>query len=287
MLYILLSVCCSVIVSVMLKLARRYHVDMLQAITWNYSVAIVLTWVIFRPHWVSLQAAPFANYAALGILLPSLFVILARSVRHTGIVRTDIAQRLSLFIPIVAAYWIFGDQPGLLKIIGIVIGFVAIFCSIPWGKSGGGSKSGVRPWLYLLIIFVGMGFIDILFKNVAAYKAIPYTTSLFIVFVLAFIGSFFLLAIKIARGHTKFSFPHILIGWSLGIANFGNILFYIKAHQALAKQPCTVFSAMNMGVIVLGTLIGLFVFKEKLSTLNKVGVFLALVSIIVITYSSY
>lgn len=132
-----------------------------------------------------------------------------------------------------------------------------------------------------------MGFIDILFKNVAAYKAIPYTTSLFIVFVLAFIGSFFLLAIKIARGHTKFSFPHILIGWSLGIANFGNILFYIKAHQALAKQPCTVFSAMNMGVIVLGTLIGLFVFKEKLSTLNKVGVFLALVSIIVITYSSY
>ncbi|MDB5158202.1 MAG: EamA-like transporter family protein [Mucilaginibacter sp.] len=286
MLYVLLSVCCSVIVSVMLKLARRYHVDMLQAITWNYSVAIVLTWVIFRPHWVSLQAAPFANYAALGILLPSLFVILARSVRLTGIVRTDIAQRLSLFIPIIAAYWIFGDQPGLLKITGIFIGFAAIFCSIPWGKSGG-SKSGFGAWLYLIIIFVGMGFIDILFKNVAAYKTIPYTTSLFIVFILAFIGSFILLAIKIASGKTKFSFPHILIGWSLGIANFGNILFYIKAHRALAKQPSTVFSAMNMGVIVLGTLIGLFVFKEKLSTLNKVGVFLALVSIVVITYSSY
>ena len=31
MIYILLSICCSIIVSVMLKLAKRYHIDVYQA----------------------------------------------------------------------------------------------------------------------------------------------------------------------------------------------------------------------------------------------------------------
>ncbi|MES2379388.1 MAG: EamA/RhaT family transporter [Bacteroidota bacterium] len=271
----------------MLKLAKRYHVDVLQAITWNYSTAILLTWLIYKPHFanLNLQAVPVYNFAALGILLPILFVVLATSVKLTGIVRTDIAQRLSLFIPILAAGFIFGETLTQLKLIGIAIGFAAIICSIPWAKGGGKATSG--SWFYLLIVFIGMGVIDVLFKQLAAFKAVPYTTSLFLVFVLAFICSVVLLIIKIARGKTKFSFPHILIGWALGIANFGNILFYLKGHQALANQPSTVFTAMNIGVITLGTLVGLLVFNEKLSTLNKVGLFLALAAIGVITYASF
>jgi multidrug transporter EmrE-like cation transporter len=286
MLFVLLSICCSVIVSIMLKLAKRYHVDVLQAVTWNYSTAILLTWLIFKPQLTNLSAAPIYNFAALGLLLPILFVVLATSVKLTGIVRTDIAQRLSLFIPIVATYFVFGEQLSALKIIGIAIGFAAIICSIPWQK-GRGSKATSGSWLYLLIVFVGMGLIDVLFKQLATFKAVPYTTSLFIVFVLAFICSLILLIIKIARGKTKFSFPHILIGWALGAVNFGNILFYLKAHKALANQPSTVFTAMNIGVIIMGTLVGLVIFKEKLSTLNRVGIFLALAAIVVITYASY
>ncbi|WP_214070309.1 DMT family transporter [Mucilaginibacter sp. dw_454] len=280
MLYVLLSICCSVAVSIMLKLAKRYHVDVLQAITWNYSIAIVLTWLIFKPHWVNLDAAPINILGGLGILLPVLFVILAASVTKTGIVRTDVAQRLSLFIPILASYFIFGEHLSLIKIAGIVVGLIAILCSIPWGKSGGKATSG--GWFYLLVVFVGMGVIDVLFKQLSAVKSVPYTSLLFMVFVLAFICAFIMLIIKIISGKTKFSFPHILIGWTLGVANFGNILFYLKAHQALVSKPSTVFTAMNIGVIVLGTLVGLFIFKEKLSTLNKVGIFLALIAVIVI-----
>jgi drug/metabolite transporter (DMT)-like permease len=169
----------------MLKLAKRYHVDVLQAITWNYSTAILLTWIIFKPHLNGLQNAPFYNFAALGVLLPVLFVILATSVKLTGIVRTDIAQRLSLFIPLVAAYFVFGEHLSTIKIAGIVVGFTAIICSIPWQKGGGKATSG--SWFYLLIVFVGMGVIDVLFKQLATFKAVPYTTSLFILFIISFI----------------------------------------------------------------------------------------------------
>lgn len=281
MLYILLSICCSVVVSVMLKLARRYHIDVLQAITWNYSVAILLTWVIFRPHWVNLQITPVTTLVGLGVLLPVLFVVLGASVTAAGIVRTDVAQRLSLFIPILASYFIFGETLHLIKIIGIAIAFAAILCSIPWGKRSGG-KATRGGWFYLLIVFVGMGVIDFLLKQLSAFKAVPFTSLLFMVFILAFICAIIMLIVKIASGKTRFSFPHILIGWALGVANFGNILFYMKAHQALANKPSTVFTSMNIGVIVMGTLVGLFIFKEKLSTLNKVGIFLAMIAVIVV-----
>ena len=287
MIYIFLSICCSVIVSILLKLARRYQIDVFQAITWNYSTAILLTWIIFKPTLSHLHDLPIVNYSLLGILLPLLFVIIALSVRYAGIVRTEVAQRLSLFIPVIAAFLVFGESINVIKIIGIVLGFVAIICSIQWGRGRTNGRKSVSGWLYLLIVFTGMGVIDVLFKQVAAFKSVPYTTSLFIIFSLAFILSLIRLIYMLVRKKLKFSWPHIFFGWILGIANFGNILFYIKAHQAISGNPSIVFSAMNIGVIVLGALVGLFIFKEKLSSLNKAGIGIAIIAIVIISFPEF
>ena len=285
MLYVFLSICCSVIVSVLLKLAKRYQIDVFQAITWNYSMAILLTWFFFKPTIPSLQNAPIHIYLGLGVLLPLLFMVMATSVRVAGIVRTDVAQRLSLFIPLLASFLIFGDSLNKLKVIGLVIGFAAILCSIPWQKKTANRKVYSNAWIFLLIVFFGIGIIDILFKQVALFKEVPYTTSLFLIYILAFVIALIVLIFRVATKKTKFSWPHIMFGWILGVANFGNILFYLKAHTSLSKSPSTVFSAMNIGVIALGTLVGLVVFNERLSILNKVGVALAVIAIVVITIS--
>jgi len=73
----------------------------------------------------------------------------------------------------------------------------------------------------------------------------------------------------------------------LGMFNFMNIFFYLKAHQALSAQPSLVFASMNIGVVVLGTLLGYFLFKEQLSKLNFAGVGLAIVAIVMITTAQY
>ncbi len=282
MIYIFISVCFSVFVSILLKLARRYNIDTKQAITWNYSIAGLLTWLIYRPALPPLNTGLMPAYITLGILLPSLFVILALSVRFTGIVRTDVAQRLSLFIPVLAAFLIFGEDYSPVKIAGIILAFIAIGFSIPWQKK---EKKISPSWIYPVIVFVGMGLIDILFKQIARTQAIPFTSSLFIVFILAFLfsltGLIYLYFIK----KTRFSLINLICGWILGIANFGNILFYLKAHQALSNSPAMVFSAMNIGVIVLGSLVGVLIFREKLSRLNYVGILLALISILLISFA--
>lgn len=286
MIYLLLSITCNIIVAVLFKLSKRYEVDVKQAIVWNYSIAVILTWLFYNPQLSDLttKELPVGIYVTLGLLLPSLFVIIAASIRHSGIVRTDIAQRLSLLIPIFAAFMLFSEDFSPLKFAGISIGFAAIICSIPWGTKTE-TRTQSSGWIYLLIVFFGMGFIDILFKQIAVLKSVPYTTSLFFIYSLAFITSLAILLFLFVTKKSRFSKKNLIAGWILGLANFGNILFYLKAHQAIASKPSLVFSTMNIGVIAVGSLVGLWIFNEKLSWFNKGGIVLAIVSILIIAYA--
>jgi drug/metabolite transporter (DMT)-like permease len=250
-------------------------------------MAILLTWFFFRPQLQNLQHMPATIYVALGALLPLVFWIMASSVRVVGIVRTDVAQRLSLFIPILASFFLFKEPLSQLKIIGIAVGFAAILCSIQWQKQTANRKVLSNAWIYLIVVFIGFGVIDVLFKQVAVFKEVGYTTSLFIIYILAFVIAFIGLLFRVFTKQSSISWPHMMFGWVLGVANFGNILFYLKAHQSLSTSPSSVFSAMNIGVITLGAVVGLFVFHERLSLLNKIGIGLAIGAIIIITYSQH
>lgn len=284
MIYLIISICCSVTVAVLLKLAKRYKIDVPQAVTWNYLFAITLACFFFKPNISELIATPPPGiYIALGVLLPVVFWFLAISVRQIGIVKTDIAQRLSLFIPIIAAYFVFKENFGPLKICGLCIGFVAIFLTLH-KKTPVQGKKGII-WLYPVIVFIGFGVIDVLFKQVALVKSIPYTSSLIVIFVLAFIVSLTgILYMAIVRKR-KLQLINFICGCVLGFFNFFNILFYLKAHRAMADDPSTVFAAMNIGVIILGSLVGITVFKEKLNNANYLGLSLALLAIILVTLS--
>lgn len=263
-----------------MKLAKRYEIDTPQAITWNYSIAAVLNYFIFRPDVPPLTENVYLIYMALGILLPSLFMVLALSVRYTGIVRTDIAQRLSLFIPVLAAFLIFSEPYSTIKIAGIGLAFLAIIFSIPWQKQ---TETSNNYWIYPIVVFLGMGIIDILFKQIARIENIPFTSSLLVVFTLAFIISIVFILYQVLTNKIRMSKTNLIAGWILGIFNFGNIFFYLKAHQDLSNQPSVVFSSMNIGVILLGSAVGVLIFREKLSRLNYVGIVIALISILILS----
>ena len=283
MIFLIISIFCSVTVSVLLKLARRYKISVIQAVTWNYLFAAGLACLFFKPKF---QAISFDNinttYILLGVLLPVIFWFLAASVRNIGIVKTDIAQRLSLFIPIVASYFIFGYTFSSLKIAGLIVGFTAIIFTLSKQSSRQGT---ISSWLYPCIVFIGFGIIDVLFKQVAQIKSIPYTTSLIMVFGISFLVSIIGIVYLVVAKKEKIQIINFICGCVLGFFNFFNILFYLKAHSAMANSPSTVFTAMNLGVIIAGTLVGLLIFKEKLNRLNYIGLFLAAVAILLITLS--
>jgi drug/metabolite transporter (DMT)-like permease len=282
MIYILLSISCSVTVAVLLKLAKRYKIHVLQAVMWNYMTAIILSYIFFRPELKDIIAVPSALAISIGMLLPVLFLILAASVRNIGIVKSDIAQRLSLFIPILASLFLFGENFGGLKIAGLTVGFAAIILTL-FRKSAVKTETG--SYVYPILVFIGFGLIDVMFKELALNKSIPYTTTLLVIFCISFIIAALILGYIILVKKKKIELINFLCGIILGCFNFGNILFYMKAHRAMAANPSTVFAAMNMGVIILGSIIGIILFKEKVSKLNYIGIAMALIAILLITLS--
>lgn len=283
MFYIVLSIICSVSVGALLKFSKRYSFDIVQVISVNYVFALLLCYFTFNPDVTVIDSSsPWKIYAGLAVLLPSVFLLLAASIKHIGIVKTDIAQRLSLFIPILAAYFIFREDFNNLKLIGLLIGFPAIFLTLSKKSTAGTSEN---KWIFPVLVLLGFGIIDILFKQIALQKNIPYTTSLFIVFCGALTLALCFSAYSIGIKKNKIRLQNLIIGAFLGILNFGNILFYLKAHKEFAENPSTVFASMNLGVIVLGSLIGIIIFKEKVSTKNYIGIVLALASIVFITLS--
>ena len=179
-----------------------------------------------------------------------------------------------------AAWLLFKEVFSVVKVIGIVVGFLALFCVL--NKTDDSVKSGFK---YPILVFVGYGIVDVLFKKVAAFTAVPYTTSLFVIFGISFVVMFWAVLYESLIQKKALELKSLVFGLLVGCFNFGNILFYLKAHHAFSTNPSTVFAGMNMGVILLGSILGLAVFKEKLSKLNYIGLGLALVSIVLIVFS--
>ncbi|MDR3411018.1 MAG: EamA/RhaT family transporter [Formivibrio sp.] len=282
MLYVLLAAGCSVLVSVLLKLARRYEIDVAQAIGWNYLAASLWCWFLLKPSLTSLNApgAPWPSLLGLALVLPVLFIVLSVSVRRAGIVLTDIAQRLSLLLSLLAAFLLFGETASALKIAGLILGLLSVIGILWRPQAGSGDETG-HAWSVLLIVWIGFALVDVMLKHIAT-AGTPFAASLQISFALAFVGMLVWLIVRAARGHGRLTLRGTAAGLLLGSVNFGNILFYVQAHRALPTQPAVVFASMNIGVVVLGTLAGVFAFGERLSWINRAAIALAVAAITLI-----
>jgi drug/metabolite transporter (DMT)-like permease len=280
MAFLLFAAICSVLVSVLLKLARRFEVDVGQAIAWNYVVAAAASAWVFAPAPQALHAVTTAWPAllGLGLLLPTIFLALAASVRHAGIVRSDVAQRLSLLISLLAAFVLFGEPLSATKGAGMAAGFVALAGLVWRAPARAVGTDGAARWTYPLLVFLGFGVIDVLFKRVAS-AGVPLGAALLAMFVLALLVSLLLQGWRLARGQARLGGRSLAAGLLLGLLNFANILFYLRAHQALPGRPALVFAGMNLGVVALGALAGLVVFRERLSRFNLAGLGLAVLAI--------
>ncbi|UYB52208.1 EamA/RhaT family transporter [Xanthomonas sp. AM6] len=281
MAFVFLSVVCSVLVSALLKLAPRRRIDLAQAVTWNYLAALLLCAALLQPPLATLRSAqaPWAELLGLALLLPALFLVLGRAVALAGIVRTDAAQRLSLLLSLAAAFALFGERANGYKLAGLALGLLAIAGIVHRPAPAATGAARAAPWL--LLVWAGFALIDVLLKRIAQ-AGTPFAASLLVAFAIAFV---LLLGVQLwrhVRGSAPLAWRNLGAGLLLGALNFGNIAFYVRAHQALPDSPAVVFAAMNLGVIVLGALLGMLAFGEKTSAWNRAGLVLALLAIVLI-----
>lgn len=242
----------------------------------NYIIAIILSWYFFNNQ-ISINSIKdsFSIYVVLlGILLPTIFFLLNKSLKKSGLAKTDIFQRLSLIIPVALSFYLFNEILTFPKLIAIILAFISIVLLL-YKKS---TNHGNFNIMYLLAVFVGYGVVDTLFKILATNKNIPYVVALFLIFVFSAVVSLLFLFFSKGKLHTKTIFQ----GFILGALNFCNIFFYLKAHKIFIETPTLVFITMNLGVIIGGTIIGVTYFKEKISNSALIGIFTAIISVVLL-----
>ncbi|RPE81894.1 EamA/RhaT family transporter [Vulcaniibacterium tengchongense] len=278
---ILFSAICSVAVAALLKLAPRWRLDLPQLVTWNYLAAGALCALLLRPSLDGLRSprAPWPELLALALVLPALFLVLGTCVRRAGIVRTDVAQRLSLLLSLLAAFALFGERADGQRLAGLALGLAAVAGIAV--RPRGDEAQARGGWPLLLAVWAGFALVDVLFKRLAQ-AGTSSVAALQVAFALAFAGMLAWQLLRRLRGSARLEARNFAAGLLLGALNFGNIVFYVRAHQALPGHPSVVFAAMNIGVVALGTLVGVFAFGERTGPWNRVAIVLAIVAIALI-----
>ena len=278
MLLILAAAFSSVLVSILLKNLKRKGYQPLQMIAWNYASASLLCFWWFQPdiQHVSIQHTAWWLIFALGIILPSIFLCLAKSLEYAGIVRTDLAQRLSVVLSLLAAYFFFHEQFNTLKLWGVGLGICAVLLVLFGQISSSANHQSRKAIFALLSVWCGYAAVDILLKYTSSL-GLQFTLTLNLIFITAFILSISYLLLQKTQ---KWQFKSTIAGLILGILNFSNIALYVKAHILLKDSPAIVFASMNILVVLLGILSGVILYKEKLKWPTILAILLAISGVV-------
>ncbi len=269
------------VILILFKLFERYNVNNLQAIVVNYLVAgsfglyfsgLALSFkTIISLEWIHLAII-------IGLFFIVVFTLLALGAQKVGISIATIANKMSVVLPVIASFFLYGDSVSFLKILGIILALIGVVLS----STNKGKLSFDRKYLWLiLIIFFGQGIADILFNYAQQIYVNENQKELFIavLFLSAFLSGSLIMFVNIIRKKMVFQLKSIAWGIALGIPNYLTVFFFFKALNNGFMESSQVYPILNMGVIVLSALSGLFFFREKLTFYNWVGILLSILAI--------
>jgi drug/metabolite transporter (DMT)-like permease len=284
--YLVLSILISSLLFVIFKLFDVFKINTLQAIVVNYVIALSFgLWtsdltlsVVDIP-----EQSWFLGAFTLGFLFISVFNIMGVTAQRNGLSVASVAGKMSVVIPIIFGILVYNEGVGFVKVIGILTALVAVYLS--------SAKSDTNPvkfknLLFPLLLFVGSGVLDTGLKYVETTSVSKGEEPLFLatIFGCAFVLGFFVVVSQMINGKFKFQWKNIVGGIVLGVPNYYSMEFLLKAFKTDIESS-TLFTINNVGIVILTTVFALFFFKEKLIKKNWVGIVLAVVSILLVSFA--
>ncbi|NNE77674.1 MAG: DMT family transporter [Pricia sp.] len=250
----------------------------------NYVVASVVG-VLFYKGDVILTEIPqqpwFWGTLVLGFLFIVVFNLIAATAQKVGISVASVATKMSLVIPVLFGVSVYNEELGPLKVLGVLLALAAVYFVSVKNRSLSVQKSSL---LLPISVFLGSGIVDTSIKYIQEIYMVEDDYPLFsaIVFASAAISGIVFLILKSAKTPVKVNSRNILGGIALGVPNYFSIYFLLKALQSDILNSASIFTINNVAIVMFSTLLGILLFKEKISTKNWGGIALAIVSIILV-----
>lgn len=270
MIYFLLSVLCSTLVSVFMRASEKHIRNNLSMLACNYAACTLVaalcmgTWHLFPAE------AGLGRALGLGVISGALylgaFVLLQWNIHKNGVSLPSTFMKLGVVVPTVMALTVFGETPTFVQVAGIVL----VLASILLLQSEKAQTQVTSHAGLILLLLVG-GMASAMSKVYEFYGAAALKNHfLFYNFGVALLMC---VGMCLKRGQ-RLALMDVLFGVLIGIPNFFSSLFLLLALESI---PAVVaYPGSSVGSIVLILLCGRFFFKEKLSRrqLWSIGVIL-------------
>lgn len=284
MIYLILAILFSSGVFIAMRLFERFGLDNHQALMWNYVFASGTGFAICE-RWDTapqLVAEPWFGLSILtGFWFIFTYLLMTASTQRSGVTVTSLSSKISVVLPILAGVIVLGEKLNFVATMGIVLALVALVLVLGDKKESGNKNH--RKWLLPVCIFFGTGTGDILMK-ITEQQNTGDDLGFMIAFIyfVALVFGIIIVIWDLAKGKSKWQWKSAAGGIGLGVINFFSTssVYYAMRHF----DNVVLFPIYNIGVVSLTALIGWLFFKEKLTLKNYIGLVIAVIAVILITF---
>lgn len=275
MLYLLLAIASSALVSIIMRLSDRKVTGNIAMLTVNYLMCLAVAagggGNLFPPE-EGTGAAVLMGAVNGGLYLAG-FVLLQINVRRNGVVLSSTFMKLGLLVSIAVSVLVFREMPDLLQIIGFCLAVTAIVL-INFQKETGG-QAGFKLGLILMLLAGGMA--DAMAKIFEELSS-PALEPLFLASTFA-VALVLCTALMAKKGQRPGKWE-LLFGLLIGVPNFYSAKFLLGA---LVHIPAViVYPVYSVATILVVSLTGVLAFKERLEKRQWIGMGLILIALVLL-----
>ena len=271
MLYLILAVLASMLVSVVMRLSEGRAKGNVSKLAVNYLMCALLS-VFYAGTADFFPRAEGISYALMlgavsGALYLGSFMLLQWNIRVNGVVLPATFMKLGVIVPTLTSILAFGETPRAAQIAGIVLALAAILL-IQMEKGGGKAKNA----LGLVILLLAGGSTDVLSK---IYEELGNAALSDQYLLYTFVVALALCVLAAVCRKQKLTAADIAFGLLVGVPNYFSARFLLLS---LSAVPAVIaYPSYSVGTIVCIALVGKAFFGERLSRRQIVamGVILA------------
>lgn len=270
MLYLVLAILCSSMVQIIMRLSTDRVSNNMSMLAMNYVVCTVIAACytglgnLFPVGIPGLGVAVGIGFGQ-GLLYLLAFIWLQLNNRRNGIVLSASFMKLGLLVPMAVSILFFGEEPGVLHILGFVLAIASIIL-INYER-GGTSAASFKIGLITLLLIGGLG--DTMAKLYQELGSPDLSAQfLFYTFLFALVMSIGLLIYKKERPGKM----DILFGTLISIPNYFSSKFLLRALEeldAVIVYPCY-------------KLAGIWLFKERLQKRQWIAIGIIVVALVLL-----
>lgn len=272
-----LAILSTSLVSIVMRLSGDKVKHNLGMLTVNYIVCALLAGVFggFQGAFDlgnPLVAATLAMGTVNGALYLAGFVLMQMNIRKNGVVLSSIFQKLGLLVTLVVSVVFYREVPDLLQGVGFVL---ALFAIVLMNYQKGAANVGSKAGLIGMLLCCGMA--DAMSKIFTESGAAALESQfLFDTFAVALLLCFVCMTVKGQRiGQWEAAF-----GTLIAVPNFFSSKFLLGALEDLSAV--IVYPVFSVGSILVVTLTGILLFRERLSKKQWVGIAVILVALVLL-----